>query len=99
MPRYYFHVVTPNERIEDTEGQELPNLESARLEAVESLRSIISAEVRHGVLGLDEWIEVTDGAGKELLTIRGGDALKIATASDPKDSTVVSLRSVRPHKE
>jgi hypothetical protein len=95
MPLYFFHIVTPVERIEDGEGLELPDLDSARREAIDSLRSILAEETRRGVLGLDEWIEVADAAGKLLFTIRSGDALSLATSKASKVVTVAALRPRR----
>lgn len=95
MPLFYFHIRTPVETIDDLEGMDLPDLEAARCEAIDSLRSIIGEEVRHGTLGLDEWIEIKDRRGNLLLTVRSGDALSLARAHDKKEDTVVSLRRKR----
>ena len=43
MPRYFFHVIDGRAHI-DTEGTEYPNIEKARLAAVETAGSIIKAE-------------------------------------------------------
>ena len=90
MPLFYFHIRTPIESIEDPEGLDLPDLEAARREAIDSLRSIISEDVRHGVLGLDEWIDVTNPSETLLLTVRAGDALSIATLDTTKQNAIVS---------
>ncbi|MDT9599376.1 DUF6894 family protein [Sphingosinicella rhizophila] len=92
MPLFFFHIVSPNERIEDPEGLELTDVDTARREAVESLRSIISHEVRQGILGLDEWIEVVDFRGDLLLVVRSGDVLTLTTARNSKEDTVKALR-------
>lgn len=92
MPLFFFHIMTPIERIADTEGVELKDLEAARREAIEGLRSIIATEVRHGKLGLDEWIEIADADGKPVLTVRSGDAISLAGGKDSKRAAVVELR-------
>ncbi|MEA3066213.1 MAG: hypothetical protein QOJ27_2674 [Sphingomonadales bacterium] len=60
MPHYYFHVCNGTGFIEDEEGQDLPDLEAARAEAVESARSIMAADVQRGMLDLSSFIEIED---------------------------------------
>jgi hypothetical protein len=40
MPRFFFDVIYGEQRIDDVEGQELPDLESARLAAARAAREI-----------------------------------------------------------
>ncbi len=92
MPRYFFHVLSPTERIEDLEGVDLADHDAARREAIGGLRSIIAEDVRGGVLGLDEWIEVFDASGVRLLLVRSGEALRLAVLGDSKEDLRVQFR-------
>jgi hypothetical protein len=44
MPRYYFHVHGPNDRLRDEEGVVLPDVEAAWYQAVRSARELIRAD-------------------------------------------------------
>lgn len=76
MPRYFFDVyddvVAP-----DDEGQELPNLDAARLKALEGARELIIEQVRHGYMARSHWIDVRDEHGEHVLTVRFGDAVDV----------------------
>ena len=48
MPRYFFHVREGAELTRDPEGQELPNAEAARTEAIRASREILSEKLLHG---------------------------------------------------
>lgn len=66
MPRYYFNVRDGFDLDEDDEGVELPDIESARAEAlatVEELREELGADAA----GIE--LEVTDEEGRRLLTV------------------------------
>ena len=69
MPRYFLHIIRRSDVIKDLEGSELPDLEAARREAVAGARAILSEEVRGGTLSLDEWIDITDASGNQLLSV------------------------------
>ena len=68
MPRFYFHVFNHETTIDD-EGAELPDLESARANAVSAARDLICESVKKGHLNLDHRIEVTDEKNARLLTV------------------------------
>jgi len=57
MTHYYFHL-RDGHRIEDEEGQELPDDDAAREVVVRGARSLIADAVWHGRLPLDESIEI-----------------------------------------
>ena len=54
MPRFFFHVHEAFGSTLDEDGRELPNLETARSEAVKGVRSILSAELADGRFGPQE---------------------------------------------
>ena len=48
MARYYLNIRNGGGYVEDMEGQELPDLAAARLQAIEGVRSVLSEEARQG---------------------------------------------------
>jgi len=58
MPRYYFHLRGSGAR--DTDGQELPNDEAARAEAIAVARDL----AKNKTSATDEHVVVTDANGK-----------------------------------
>jgi hypothetical protein len=76
MARYFFHVRDGDNLLpDDGEGQEFPNLEAVRLEAIEGARDILSEAALNGAAGsLRQQIEVTDESGRTVLTMPIGHA-------------------------
>jgi hypothetical protein len=68
MPTYYFQLQTGASVVEDPEGSELPDLQTARLFAVESARELVAHAIKwnHSV---PDRVLVVDGNGRELLTV------------------------------
>ncbi len=76
MARYFFHVRDGDTLLsDDEEGEELPNLEAVRLEAIEGARGILSEAARSGTAAsLRLQIEVMDEFGRTILTMPIGHA-------------------------
>jgi hypothetical protein len=74
MPQYYFHVCNGNGLVEDEEGQELPDLETARNAAIRSARDIM---VRNGMLDLSSFIEIEDEHHQLVDTLGFADAVDL----------------------
>jgi hypothetical protein len=62
MPRYYFHIREGSTLTRDLEGQELPDAEAARREAIAALREILGEKLLHGGALNGRSIEIADGA-------------------------------------
>ncbi|WP_374468328.1 hypothetical protein [Phenylobacterium sp.] len=62
MPRFYFHLVNRIGASPDEDGRELPDLATARQAAIDDIRSILSDDVKTGVLDLCGRIEIADEA-------------------------------------
>lgn len=75
MPRFYLHVCNGTGFVPDEEGQDLPDLEAARMEAVRSARSIMASDVQRGILDLSSFIEIEDEGHQLLLTLGFQDAV------------------------
>src|SRR3954468_20419394 len=64
MPRYFFHVRQGTVLSRDEEGQELPDAEAARREAVNSTREILGEKLLHGGSLDHRTIEIADETGR-----------------------------------
>jgi hypothetical protein len=76
MARYYFNVRgADGELSRDREGQDLPDLNAARAEAVSSNREMLGERLLHGgTLGPRE-IEIADDSGQVLARVTASDVL------------------------
>ena len=76
MPRYFFHVRDEDGDISrDEEGQDLPDLEAARTEAVSTNREMLGERLLHGGSLNHRQIEIADAGGKILLKVDARDVL------------------------
>jgi hypothetical protein len=76
MPRYFFHLHNHIECI-DHEGAELPGTDAVRAHAVHTARDVMAENIRQGEICLSHRIEVVDGSGAPVLTLRFADALSV----------------------
>ena len=76
MPRFFFHL-RDGESIDDPDGMYLPDMRTARLEAMRSARDIMAEDVRRGHLELSHWIEVTDEQGEAIFALPFREAVEI----------------------
>lgn len=82
MPRFYFHVCNGTGFVQDEEGQELPNIEAARLAAIRSARSIMASDVQRGILDLSSFIEIEDSEKRLVLTLGFQEAVDLTQRHD-----------------
>ena len=76
MPRYFFHVRDEDGDISrDQEGQDLPDLEAARSEAVSANREMLGERLLHGGSLNHRQIEIADESGKVLIVIAASDVM------------------------
>lgn len=76
MARYFFHVKDMDGIISrDQEGQELPDLDAARAEAVSSNREMLGERILHGGVIGPRQIEIADETGNVLAAITVTDVL------------------------
>jgi hypothetical protein len=76
MPLYYFNIYNDDITM-DEEGQDLPDAEAARTEAIKSARDIICDGVREGEVTLSHRIEIEDEEHRPVLTVRFDEALSV----------------------
>ena len=75
MTQYFFHVCNGDEISRDLEGQELPDLEAAKREAVSANREMLGERLLHGGSLDSRRIEIADADGEVLATISAEDVL------------------------
>jgi hypothetical protein len=78
MARFFFHVRLRGTRVEDSEGMDLPDVESARREAVESAKEMVAnAITAHEDLEGVAY-EIADASGKIVLILPLAEAAGIS---------------------
>lgn len=82
MPRYFFHVREGAELSRDQEGQELPNAEAARREAIAANREILGDKLLHGGSLNHRSIEIADETGHVVDVVTASDVLLRGVYSD-----------------
>lgn len=87
MALYFFNLRNSTGYLSDEEGQECPDLETARAEAVKAVRSILSEEVKAGQLDLRGRLEVNDANGALVLTLPFSETVQVRTGPPASDQT------------
>jgi hypothetical protein len=82
MPRYFFHVREGADVSRDREGQELPNVEAARREAIAANREILGDRILHGGALNHRSIEIADETGHVVDVVTAHDVLSRSGFSD-----------------
>ena len=77
MPCYYFHVCNGDGFTTDEEGQELPDVQSARMSAVQGLRDIMASELKDGLLKTASCIEIENSQRELLMTVPFSEAVAV----------------------
>jgi len=75
MPRYFFHVREGSSFHRDDEGQELPDAEAARQEAVNAVREMLGEKLLHGGSLNHRTIEIADETGHVVDEVNSRDVL------------------------
>lgn len=86
MPLYYFHMLNRIGFVEDEEGMDLPDLETARAEAMDNIRSVLAEDARKGCLDLRGRIDIVDERGEIVLTLPFSEAIDIRTGPVPSET-------------
>jgi hypothetical protein len=76
MTRFFFHVRDGGDDMSlDTEGQELPDLDAARQEAINTNREILGEKLLHGGSLNHRQIEIANEKGDVLAVVDANDTL------------------------
>ena len=81
--RYFIHICNGTGFVEDEEGQELPDREAAIHSAIDSVRSIVSEDARHGLIDLNGSVRITDAQGQTLVELSYRDAFELRLEDHP----------------
>ena len=75
MARFFFHVRDGSDLSRDEEGQDFPDIEAARREAVCSNREMLGERILHGGALNHRQIEIADETGQIVGVVRAADVL------------------------
>jgi len=75
MPQFFFHIRDASGLTRDPEGQQLPDLETARHEAVSAAREILGEKLLHGGSLNGRTIEIADENGAVVGRVDASDIL------------------------
>jgi len=81
MPHFYFHVFNGSGETHDDEGIDLPDVQSARNQALIAIRSILSDELGRGQLDFGGMIRITDQDDHLLLEVPFTEAVEVRHGS------------------
>ena len=76
MPRFYFHIKSDNDFVEDLEGVELGGEKEAMDEAIDAAREILSERIRKGEVVDGHVFDVHDASGTKLFSLPFRDVLR-----------------------
>ena len=76
MPTFFFDLIKHNDVIEDDQGQDLPDIEAAKLEGLASARELIADAAKKGILATSPVFRIRNESGDVLATIPFKDILK-----------------------
>jgi hypothetical protein len=77
MQTYYFHLRNGSDTLLDNEGRNLSSIDSVVAMALLEARSIIGADALDGKIALEQRIDVENGLGAIVHTLRFEDAVQV----------------------
>lgn len=84
MAHYYLNLINGYGLTPDREGEDFPDLDAARERAKESVRSIVSDEVKSaGLIDLQGRIDIADHQGAVVTTLPFRDAVELRLDDSP----------------
>ena len=69
MPTYFFDLLKGNELVEDDQGDDLADIEAAKLEGLASARELIIDAAKKGILATSPVYRIRNEAGDILATV------------------------------
>jgi hypothetical protein len=76
MKRYFFHTRQSGQMVRDEEGDEFADVEEARKSAISSVRELVAARIKSGLMVSDEQMEVCDEAHVLQFTVTFHDVVQ-----------------------
>lgn len=90
MPAYFFHLIGDDPPLIDVTGINLPDIEAARMNAVFEAREIMKAGLFEGCLPLHLRFDVTDQAGRLLLSLPFDKAVRLPPPASAAEAPVAA---------
>ncbi len=88
MTHYYLNIINGTGLIVDNEGEEFADLSAARERAAESVRSILSDELKSaGLINLQGRIEIIDQHGSMVLSLPFREAIDLRLDDSPDEES------------
>ena len=84
MPHYYFHLRHGSQLTIDDEGEDFPDDNAARAEAVEAVREILAASIFSKNADVPEAMVVADESGREIASLPFADAVPAELKEAPQ---------------
>jgi len=78
MAHFFFHIRDGLDLIEDPDGIDLPDLDTAHAEALAEARDLLAARVKAGMIVDGQRFEITDATGIVLASVPLRNALRLA---------------------
>ena len=69
MPQFFFHVINDGAVVPDYEGDDFPDLETAKAEAAASAKDAARQYISDGGSLKDAWIQIRDDKGRLLAAV------------------------------
>jgi hypothetical protein len=86
MAHYYLNLINGYGLTPDHEGEDFPDLDAARERAKESVRSILSDEIKSGgLINLRGRIDIADHQGAIVTTLPFRDAVELKLDDSPQE--------------
>ena len=82
MPKFFLHICNGMGFVEDEEGREFPDPETARQAAIIGLRDLMAGEMKEGQLNQASFIEISNEAGELQSIVSFNDAVTVTNESD-----------------
>lgn len=85
MTIYHLNIRVGAEHIADEEGADFADLLAARDAAIDGIRSLISEDVRNGIIDLTGQIEIADHGGNLVCLVSYSEAVELRLSRRPND--------------
>lgn len=76
MTRYFFNLRKDVDVVSDVEGDEFPDIDTARMSAINAVREMAAARIKAGQIVADEYMDVSDETGTLLFSVSFHDVVQ-----------------------
>ena len=83
VPRFFFNVMLNGKRTADNTGMDLPDIESARLKAMEAAKEVLAG--REDRAALKGFFLISDASGKPIMKVTFDEAVASLNQDRPRN--------------